>query len=493
MDTFIKYIFIYQYCIYTFFHLIKQKYLYQSRRIFLFLLTICLSSLTYLLKKCIPIISDTIPITLLWIVLSLLTSSPKISYIATVLSFGISYGIFAVSCSLVLLLLMPLYYQSEHFPYIFFMLAVGILGSLLITRLLKIRRFHNGMTFLYSVRFTNSGMFVCLFCMLILSYMHSNNTPSFKLAAILPLLLGVSIVILICWWQAQLTKSYRHKLQTLELESLRSELREKILLLDKLQKENTELSRLIHKDNKLIPAMENAVYEYLRSDFPDRADALSQGDLLIKELQNLSQNRHDTLSAFTSSGAQNFSTGIVSLDALLNYMNKRTASLNGNFTTHIFQPALSQLLDIISTDDLVHLLADLIENAIISISDCSSRDVKLQIYQHSNHPYIELSDTGIPFEISTLMNLGIKASTTHADTGGTGTGLMDIWEIKNKYRASLHVIEYETVSPFQKNVSILFDRKNQYLIYTWRHEQIISNIQRIDVHVLENNHTSHLI
>lgn len=486
MDTFIKYIFIYQYCIYTFFHLIKQKYLYHSRRGFFFLLTICLSSLTYLFRKRMVIVSDAIPITLLWIVLSVLTSSPKISYIAAILSFGISYGVFVVSSSIALLFFTPLYYQMNHFPYVIFMIVAGMFGSLLMICLLKIRRFHDGMTFLYSSRFANLGMFISLFCMLIFSYMRLNNAPSPKLATFVHLLLGASIVILIYWWQAQLTKSYRNKLQTLELESLRSELQEKILLLDKLQKENTELSRLIHKDNKLIPAMENAVYEYLRSDFHDRADALSKGDLLLKELHNLSQNRHDTLSAFTSSASQNFSTGIVSLDALLNYMNKRAASLNGNFTINISQPTLTQLLDIISTDDLVHLLADLIENAIISISDCSPRNMKLQISQYKKYACIELSDTGIPFEISTLTNLGIKASTTHADAGGTGTGLMDIWEIKNKYKASLHIIEYESASPFQKNVSILFDRKNQYLIYTWRRNKILPYIQRIDLHVLEN-------
>ena len=83
MDTFIKYMFIYQYCIYTYFHLIKQKHLYKSRRNFLFLFTICLSFLTYLFRKNIPAISDVIPIILLWIVLSLLTSSPKISYIVS--------------------------------------------------------------------------------------------------------------------------------------------------------------------------------------------------------------------------------------------------------------------------------------------------------------------------------------------------------------------------------------------------------------------------
>lgn len=487
MDTFIKYMFIYQYCIYTYFHLIKQKHLYKSRRNFLFLFTICLSFLTYLFRKNIPAISDVIPIILLWIVLSLLTSSPKISYIASLISFAISYGIFVVSSSIVLLIFMPLYYQADHFPYILFMIIAGMLGSFFIIRLLKIRRFHNGMTFLSNTRFANLGMFICLFCMLILSYIYSNHTPSPELATILHLLFGASIIILICWWQSQLTKSYRNKLQALELESLRSELHEKMLLLDKLQKENGELSRLIHKDNKLIPAMENAVYEYLRSDFSNKADALSQGDLLLKELQNLSQNRHDVLSALASSNTQSYSTGIMSLDALLNYMSKKADSLNGSFTTNISQPTLSQLLNIITTDDLIHLLADLIENAIISVVDCPARNIKLQIYQHNRYPFIELSDTGISFEIPTLANFGIKADTTHADTGGTGTGLMDIWEIKNKYRASLHIIEYETASPFQKNISILFDHKNQYLIYTWRQSQIVPYIHRIDMHVLENN------
>lgn len=487
MDTFIKYIFIYQYCIYTFFHLIKQKHLYRSRKSFLFLFTICLSFLTYIFRKNLAVVSDAISITLLWIVLSLLTSAPKISYIAVILSSAISYGIFVISSSILLLIFMPIYYQANYFPYIFFMIVTGILGTFLMICLLKIRRFHNGMSFLYSARFTNLGMFVCLFCMLLLSYMRLNNTPSPKLALVIHLLLGASIILLICWWQAQLTKSYRNKLQALELESLRSELQEKMLLLDKLQKENNELSRLIHKDNKLIPAMENAVYEYLRSDFSDKSDALAQGNLLVKELQNLSQNRHEILSAFASARTPGFSTGIVSLDALLNYMNKKITSLNGNLTTNISRTALSQLLNIISADDLVHLLADLIENAIIAVSGCPTRDIKLQISQHGSYPFMELSDTGTPFEIVTLVNFGVKASTTHANDGGTGTGLMDIWEIKSKYMASLHIIEYESASPFQKNVSISFDRKNQYLIYTWRPDAITPCIQRIDLHVLENS------
>lgn len=260
-----------------------------------------------------------------------------------------------------------------------------------------------------------------------------------------------------------------------------------MLLIDKLQQENQELSRLIHKDNKLIPAMENAVNEYLRSTPSNQNNLQSQGNLLLEELHNLSENRSDILSIFTSSKAQNFSTGIVPLDALLNYMNKKSVSLNGNFTVDISPSALSLLTKIIRIDDIVHLLADLIENALNAISDSPSRDIKLQIYQHGKYPFIGLSDTGIPFEISTLTHLGIKGTTTHAETGGTGIGLMDIWEIKNRYKASLHIVEYESSLPFQKKISFLFDQKNQYLVYSWRADAIIPYVQRIDMHILAND------
>lgn len=487
MDTFIKYIFIYQYCTYTYFHLIRQKNIYKKHKIPFLISTIMLSFLTYILRKNMPAFSDIIPITLLWVILSLLTSSPKISYIATILSFGISYGIFAVSSSILLLIFTPIYYQENHFPNNFFMVLAGTLGIPLLFRLLAIRRFNNGMTFLHTSRSANCGIFTCLFCMLILSYMHSDNTPSVELAAILHLLLAVCIILLIYWWQSQLTKAYRRKLQALELESLRNELQEKVMLLDKLKRENNELSRLIHKDNKLIPAMENAVYEYLRSNSSGQTETLSQGSLLLEELQNLSENRHNILSSLLSTETESLSTGNIPLDALLNYMNKRIASLHGNFTVSISQPALSQLSEIVSVDDIVHLLADLIENAIISLSDCPSRDIKLQVYQYGKYPFIELSDSGIPFEISILAGLGIRAATTHTETGGTGIGLMDVWEIKNRYRASLHITEYEAPCPFQKKITLLFDRRNQYLIYTWREEAIKPFVQRIDMHVLANN------
>lgn len=90
------------------------------------------------------------------------------------------------------------------------------------------------MTFLYSTHAANCGMSICLFYLLILAYMHSNNNPALELTIVLPLLFLSLTMFLIYWWQTQLTKLYRRKLQALELESLRNELQEKSLLLETL-------------------------------------------------------------------------------------------------------------------------------------------------------------------------------------------------------------------------------------------------------------------
>lgn len=142
------------------------------------------------------------------------------------------------------------------------LLLVGFLETSFIVLLFSIKRFRNGMPFLYSVKFSNIGTGICLFFLLILTY--SQLTSHYELQVIFPiiLLLISFLAALIFWWQAQLTKSYLHKLQLLELESLRKELEETTKEMEHLKKQNEELGRLIHKDNKLIPALETAVTDF---------------------------------------------------------------------------------------------------------------------------------------------------------------------------------------------------------------------------------------
>jgi hypothetical protein len=62
---------------------------------------------------------------------------------------------------------------------------------------------------------------------------------------------------------------------------------------------------------------------------------------------------------------------------------------------------------------------------------------------------------------------------------------MDIWSLKKKYAASLHIYEYtpETNS-FTKMISLVFDQKKHYLIQTYRPKELVQMQTRSDLYIL---------
>lgn len=336
------------------------------------------------------------------------------------------------------------------------------------------------MPFLFSANTINIATFVCLLLITFIMYKPS-NLPNFGIEVLSLLLFAVPLCIVIYWWQSQITKSYRRALLLRELESLRTELQEKDKRICELTSQNKQLGRLIHKDNKLIPALENAVCDYLTSEFTDSKSVLEKGNSLLHEVKNLSNNRTNILSEICTNKSKQFSTGVPSLDTLLNYMDKRATQSNIFLSVHIALELSEFIPCIISSDDFVHVLSDLLENAFIATENVQNRIVRLQFYQVQKFFVIETADNGIPFETTSLVNMGLVRLTTHAKTGGSGIGLMDIWEIKEKYAASLNVREYETPSPYSKKISLIFNKKNQYSVETWRKEEITQMSKRSDL------------
>lgn len=471
---------------YTFRKLLNQKNLKRLKILFSFFLSLGLSVCAYLFKLYLPYFGDIFSVIVLWLSLYSRCFRPQTSFVATVISFGFSYVMFVISSCIILILFTPILYRCTSFPYYFFMLFSGILECVLILTLFRQKRLRKGMPFLYSTTFVNIGTLICLLILTLLTSMQVPRSPQLWFAVSAPATFIVALIVLMHWWQTQLNKNYLAKLQKLELESLRNELQEKTKALSDLRKEHEELCKLIHQDNKLIPAMENAVFEYLVSQKINCTDTLSRGNNLLVELRNLSENRKDVLSAISTLHSRMFSTGNSSLDALLSYMDKQTSIHNIDFSVNILVDFKFLIPSIISSDDLIHLLADLIENALIATSNCVHRKIQLQIYMSNKSLIIELSDTGIPFEITSFLHLGYEQITTHAESGGSGIGLMNIWEIKNKYKASIHIMEYKEPSPFSKKILFLLDNKNQYLLYSWRYKEIISQLTRTDLYVLPN-------
>lgn len=476
----IKFSFIYFCSTYICLKSINQKYCHPILKIGLGIYSLTLSYLTYLLHIYIADLTYTGPLLLLWIVISLITLRPQESFVAMVLGFGMSYILYALSSFTALIVISPIYYSQPYFPHLMLAIISVVLQTLLTISIFRIKRFRNGMPFLFATHVINFATIICLILIAFLLYVSSEHSD-YWIKAITPILFVLVLAFIIHWWQSQITKSYKRALLLRELESLRTELQEKDKLISDLTKQNEQLGRLIHKDNKLIPALENAVCDYLISDFTDSRTTIDRGNALLLEVRNFSNSRSNIISEIHANKCKQFSTGISSLNTLLNYMEKRAKQDNITFSVHIAFELKNYIPHTISSDDLVHLLSDLLENSFIATAKNQERIVQLQFYQSQKNLVIEVADNGIPFELTSFANLGISQLTTHADTGGSGIGLMDIWKIKEAYGASLHIAEYETPTPYAKKISLIFNKKNQYSIETWRKDKIEQISKRSDL------------
>ena len=306
------------------------------------------------------------------------------------------------------------------------------------------------------------------------------------LAALLPLATILLALLLFTWWQKQITKSYIEKLRKLEVQSLYDELEEKERQIKKLIADNESLSRIIHKDNKLIPAMENAVLNYLSADNFHNPDKMKQYGLELSEkLQDMTRDRQGILDSYDHESHQLRLTGHVSLDAILVYMQKKADANHILLECKHTPDTIDYLLSKISEDDLTHLLSDLMENAIISMKGQENGRLQITFGKLQKEAYISIADSGINFDISTLHSFGLQPHTTHKDSGGSGIGLMDIWKIKRKYRATIQIQEYEkNTTNFTKRILFSFNAKNHYVIQSFRHMEISNTQTRGDLYVI---------
>ena len=400
------------------------------------------------------------------------------------ISFGISFCVFTFSSMLITGLLIYPIYKVNPYPQTLFITLIGLLQSLLIRLIFKYKRFKSGMPFLLSSTFVNVGTILGLFSINVYIFAQSHPSSECMTRSIRLWSLILILFILLHWWQSQLTKAYRKRLAQLELESLRTELEQKTALLKKLETQNEEMGRLIHKDNKLIPSMEHAVSTYLASGFTDIALQQAQGEALLSDLKEFSEARRGILSTFAPISAPKYNTGIPSLDAILVYMYQKAQVHGIRFYAAATPESIAALPPALTTEKLVHMLSDLLENAIIATKTSTEKQIQVQIYLANGLFTIEVADTGCSFEPATLISFGLEKASTHLTEGGSGIGLLDIWKIKEETKASIHIHEYEAGAPFSKKLFITFDKKNKYVIHTWRDKELSPLVNRGDIVIL---------
>ena len=261
------------------------------------------------------------------------------------------------------------------------------------------------------------------------------------------------------WWRYHTTALYQQRIKERDLQHYISET-------ESLTKSNDILAEMVHRDNKLVPAMYNAVSHFLSSQ--DRSldtETKEKGIRILGELDEIMRERKNTIARIQKKYETLESTGIERLDNILNYMfSKATDSeiqLDFALTDDIKEIAEGT----IPSGKLGALLADLLENAMIAVSHRTHKKIFVTMGIVDDCFEIIVQDSGIPFETETLANLGRKKITTHADTDGSGIGYLTIFEILGESGASLSITEYAAENEdFTKSIRVRFDGKGEYTV-----------------------------
>lgn len=448
--------------------------------------SLILAVVTLLCKDYFQIGAYIIPFVLYHIILTSISSGPSIKLFGySLLSYSLSFILFSASTIVISLITFPF----RNFKSIFLIQILAILTcciTLAFTYILfKIPRAKN---LLRTISSYSSLEFIALFSVALIYILTSEQLSNDRTAPFKKILMTSSIIVIFLYdifIRSQITKSYREKLRLLEVESPRTSQLEQANYISQLEKENERMGRIIHKDNRIVNAMADSVVEYLTDVTLSDIARQDKGMALAKQIESIRTDRQNILLSEEHVQPNPISpTGYVGVDALVTYMAKEASqhhiSLQFDFREDVFQEESLFM----SEEDLVHLLSDTLKNAIIATQHNNGSTIKLSMLMLKGIPTIAISDSGIPFSIDTYMNFGLEKASTHTDEGGSGIGLLDIWSLKEKYKATLYIDECPASDTFTKQVVFIFDKKNRYMISSKRHKDIQRQQTRADLYVV---------
>ena len=404
------------------------------------------------------------------------------SFIASTFAYTFSYTLLMLCTFITSSIIYLLHFQNNpHSIFVAFLLSCPLTLFLHI-KLFKIPRFRSGMPFIFQKVNNIFGLSLALTLLSANIYVHLSPIIYHNTSALIQLLACLLLIPFIAWWRSQLTKSYRQYLKDAETQELRAKV-------EQLTADNQRLSQIVHKDNKLITAMTSSVLTFVEEipDYsPEHLSAYSR--TLHQELLSLSTHRQDSLSRLSGTVTGQFHTGYMMLDSVLNLQAKQAREYNITFSAESNKDFFAKIFSTIDEEQLTHIVADLVQNAIIATKDAPYKSVDISFVTGPQVPSIQISDTGSPFPAVVLNNLGQERCSQHLQDGGSGIGLMDIWALKNTAKATLLIEEFPDGAKFTKRIHLIFDNKNRYLIMSDRKDELSSQLHRPDVILLSSSH-----
>jgi len=391
------------------------------------------------------------------------------SLLVAAISFSISYIASLISSMFIALIALPTYYTNISFSVPF--LLIAILNIVVVYLFFKIKKFKNGFPFLN--KYNNNeyfSIFMLVVCVIIIfMYIICSEFLDIPLHLLIISFIFISLIMIIILQKA-FTLYHKQKLQTQALKDYEKELSETKQKLETAINEKQKLVKSNHEFYHRQEALNKKLDDLMKQQTSLNSSEFGEEYANVLDRINSLSNEY---SIKTKSLPTLVKTNIVEIDDMLSYMQSECEKNNIEFILKVDCDLNFILENYISKSQLETLLGDLIRNAIIAI-DHSSNDYKsiMVIFGIKDEAYeLCIFDSGIPFEINTLLNLGLQPASTHTNEGGTGIGFITTFETINSCNASF-IINENTNSNYSKSIEIKFDNKHEYIIISDRKEKI---------------------
>lgn len=380
------------------------------------------------------------------------------------IALGLTIFFMAVSTAFAMIAMLPLYnYVSDALKDMVIVIIFSVLMVVFTIVLFKIKKFKKGIA-----PITNDDIFekllfassICIFGMS-LTYIADRRDAFLEIAFIF---IAFCCLAVILGWRKLAANDYRKNILDRNVQVLEHSARAYNAERTKLAEQNSELAKIIHRDNKLLPAMELSVKTILER-YPNDAQAAE----ILKSLNVLFAERASAVENFRYDAAILQTTGDVTVDSVLGFLNAKAEAEKVQFTAEAEQGAVDFLREqFTDLTDFNAILCDLGENALIAAKHAGNGRVKVVLDYANGFAKLKIYDNGALFDERVVAEMGRTEITTHKDDGGSGIGLVTAFKILKKYSASLCIDEVSDEDGFTKCVIICANGKGLRTIKTNR-------------------------
>lgn len=397
------------------------------------------------------------------------------SIIATLIAYAI--------CNIAMLISVVINFLIYHFIYDsnsnLLLSSVSILAVqfLLVYLFFRIKRFRKGFDTIYR-KFSKDMVdtivvYISLAVLLISCLIGSLFQNVIEMAGnllIVFIILGITMFVMI---QRTISMQYRQTQLLKTLDEYKQELEEKDKTIEVLSKEKFNTSKIRHEFYHRQQALELLVKENMNSNSDISKKDVNKNILdIIEKLSNEYREECEKVKQLPELKK----TGIIEIDSMFKYMQNECAKHGIEFKLKIIGEIYPLVNNIITKSKLETMIGDHIKDAINAINNenIANKEILVILGKKDKKYELAIHDTGVEFEIDTLLKLGKEKTTTNSHKGGTGIGFLTTFETLKETKASLIITENKPDEKryYTKSVTIRFDGKKEYKIVSYRANDI---------------------